>query len=77
MDRVGKEISVINQIVELENNDTVVVAMKLEDGTIKYMEEITDGVDYQMAIELATVSVEEYEANGYEADGLELTWLQL
>lgn len=77
MDRVGKEIAVINQIVELENNDTVVVAMKLEDGTIKYMEEIIDGVDYQMAIELATVSVEEYEANGYETDGLELKWIEL
>lgn len=69
---------VMQKIEELENNDTVVGAIKLDDGTVVTMEEmIIPDKYYNRAIALGTVSVEEYEENGYELDGLEYTWVEL
>lgn len=70
--------TVIQKIEELENNDTVVGAIKLDDGTVVTMEEmIIPDEYYNRTIALGTVSIEEYDENGYELDGLEYTWIEL
>lgn len=69
---------VMSKIEEFENNDTVVGAIRLDDGTVVSMEEVLiEEETFERAVALGTVSVEEYEENGYECDGLEYTWVAL
>lgn len=69
---------VANRIEELENNDIVVAAIRLDDNTMLSMEEILIEKEiFDRAIALGTVSVDVYEENGYECDGLEYTWIKL
>lgn len=69
---------VMQKIEELENNDTVVGAIRLDDGTELCMEEVLiEEETFERTVALGTVSVHEYEENGYELDGLEYIWVQL
>jgi len=70
--------TVMQKIEELENDDTVVGAIRLDDGTEVSMEEmLIEEEMFERTVALGTVSVDEYEENGYELDGLEYTWVQL
>lgn len=65
---------VMNKIEELENNDIVVCGVRFANGTTAMMEEIMDDEEYAEVVAIATVSLEAYEANGYDVDGLEFTY---
>lgn len=69
---------VMQKIEEFERNDIVVGAIRLDDGTELCMEEVLiEEVTFNRVVALGTVSVDEYEENGYELDGLEYKWVQL
>lgn len=69
---------IMDKIEELENDDTVVGAIRLDDGTVLCMEEVLIEEEmFNRTVALGTVSVKEYEDNGYELDGLEYTWIRL
>ena len=75
---MNKYETVMRGIEELENNDIVVGAIRLDDGTEISMEEmLIEREMFERTIALGTVSVSEYEENGYELDGLEYTWMML
>lgn len=68
---------VMNKIEELENNDIVVCGVRFANGTTVMMEEIVDDEEYAEVVAIATVSLEAYEANGYDVDGLEFTYKEV
>lgn len=57
------------RIEELENNGMVIVNLVLADGS-KVDVEMSDGSEDVVAFEVVTV--EQYEGNGFEVDGLEV-----
>lgn len=59
-----------NRIEKIENSGWVIVNLVLADGT-KVNFEMSDGTEDAVAFEVVHVS--EYEANGYEVEGLALT----
>lgn len=61
-------------IEELENNNKVVGNVKFADGTVRSVE-MCDDLDDVVAIE--AIDLEQYEANGYDVDGLQGTWMEV
>lgn len=61
-------------IEELENNNKVVGNVKFVDGTVQSIE-MCDELDDVVAIE--AIDLEQYEANGYDVDGLQGTWMEV
>ena len=61
-------------IEELENNNKVVGNVKFADGTVQSIE-MCDELDDVVAIE--AIDLEQYEANGYDVDGLRGTWMEV
>lgn len=60
-----------NRIEKLENNGWVIVNLVLANGE-KVNFEMSDGTE-ENVVAFEVVSVEDYEENGYEVEGLELT----
>ena len=56
----------------LENAGKVVKSVMFEDGTTRDIEEVCGNEDKIISVE--TVPVGEYEANGYDVNGLEGEW---
>lgn len=61
------------RIEELENDGYVVVNLITVDGQVVAIE-MSDGTEEVVAFEVVTV--DEYEANGYEVEGLETTTIE-
>ena len=62
-----------NRIEKIENSGWVIVNLVLADGT-KVNFEMSDGTEDVVAFEVVHIS--QYEENGYEVEGLELTTLE-
>lgn len=62
------------RIEELENNGMVIVNLVLADGS-KVNVEMSDGSEEVVAFEVVTV--DEYEENGYDVDGLEIQVVEM
>lgn len=60
-----------NRIEKIENSGWVIVNLVLADGT-KVNIEMSDGTE-ENVVAFEVVSVSDYEENGYEVEGLELT----
>jgi len=61
-------------IEELENNGKVIKNVKYANGDICNIE-MTDSFENIVALEV--VDLDEYEANGYDTDGLNGEWINL
>ena len=62
-----------NRIENLENNGWVIANLVLANGT-KVNFEMSDGTE-ENVVAFEVVHCSEYEANGYEVEGIELTTL--
>ena len=62
------------RIEELENEGFVIVNLVMADGS-KVDVEMSDGTEDAVALEVVTVDA--YEANGYNTDGLEVEAVEL
>ena len=58
----------MNKIEELENNGYVVVDVRLADGRQMSIEEYEEDVE---VVAVTVVTADEYEANGYDVEGLQ------
>jgi len=63
-----------NKIEKLEDEGLVVKAVKYLDGSVEAYEMVED-MEGVVAVEVVTL--EAYEANGYEADGLAGEWVEV
>lgn len=63
----------IERFDELEN-EYVIKNVKLADGTI---EPIEINEDFGGIVEVEVIKIEEYEANGYDTEGLDGQWIEL
>lgn len=59
----------------LEDEGYVVVSVRYADDTVVSFEVVEDDMADVVAIEVVTV--DDYESNGYEVDGLETQWMEV
>lgn len=63
-----------NKIEELENNDLVVGYVLFDNGIWR---ELSLVEDLENVIALGILTIEEYEENGYDLEGLIAVWVEL
>ena len=63
-----------SKIEELEAKDFVIANVRLEDGTIESIEAIEE---LEKVVALEVVTLDAYEDNNFDVEGLEGEWIEL